>query len=44
MQGMDRSGVSLHLSPSQPLVLDYPLGCSKTDFIRFVLAPKVTDD
>ena len=44
VQGMDRSGVSLHLSPSQPLVLDYPLGCSKTDFIRFVLAPKVTDD
>ena len=40
---MDRSGISIHLSPGQPLVLDYPLGCATTDYVRFVLAPKLTD-
>ena len=43
VKGMDRSGITLRLSPGKPLVLDYPLGCSKTDYVRFVLAPKVTD-
>jgi len=44
VKGMDRSGITLRLSPGLPLILDYPLGCTKTDYVRFVLAPKVTDD
>ena len=43
VKGMDRSGITLRLSPGKPLVLDYPLGCSKTDYVRFVLAPKLAD-
>jgi hypothetical protein len=44
VKGMDRSGITLRLAPGKPLILDYPLGCSRTDYIRFVLAPKVIDD
>lgn len=43
VKGMDRTGITLRLNPGQPLVLDYSLGCSQTDYIRFVLAPKVTE-
>jgi hypothetical protein len=43
VKGMDRSGVTLRLSQGLPLILDYPLGCSSTDYVRFVLAPKVVD-
>lgn len=44
VKGMDRSGITLRLSPGLPLVLEYPLGCSRSDYIRFVLAPKVGED
>jgi hypothetical protein len=42
-KGMDRSGVTLRLNKGLPLILDYPLGCSNTDYVRFVLAPKIVD-
>jgi hypothetical protein len=35
---MDRSTITLHLSPDKPLVLDFPLGCHSTDYVRFVRA------
>uniref|UniRef100_A0A6C0C1D3 Proliferating cell nuclear antigen PCNA N-terminal domain-containing protein n=1 Tax=viral metagenome TaxID=1070528 RepID=A0A6C0C1D3_9ZZZZ len=43
VKGMDRSGITLRLSPDLPLIIDYPLGCSNTDYVRFVLAPKLAD-
>ena len=43
VKGMDRSGVTLRLNQGLPLILDYPLGCSSTDYVRFVLAPKIVD-
>ena len=43
VKGMDRSGITLRLSPDLPLIIDYPLGCSSTDYVRFVLAPKLED-
>lgn len=43
VKGMDRSGITIRLSPELPLILDYPLGCSNTDYVRFVLAPKLAD-
>lgn len=43
VKGMDRSGITLRLSSDLPLIIDYPLGCSSTDYVRFVLAPKLAD-
>ena len=43
VKGMDRSGITLRLGPELPLIIDYPLGCSNTDYVRFVLAPKIAD-
>lgn len=42
VRGMERREVTLRLDNGKPLLLEYPLGgSSRTDYIRFVLAPKL---
>ena len=36
---MDRFNITLRLGTGVPLIVDYPLGCSATDNLRYVLAP-----
>lgn len=39
IKSMERSNLTLRLANEKPLIIDYPLGCSSTDGLRFVLAP-----
>lgn len=39
VKSMERSNITLRLARDKPLIIDYPLGCSSTDGLRFVLAP-----
>ena len=42
VKSMERHALSLRLGQDRPLVVEYPLGCGTKDYLRFVLAPKVT--
>jgi len=39
VKAMDRFNITLRLAHDKPLIVDYPLGCSSTDGLRYVLAP-----
>jgi hypothetical protein len=39
VKSMDRFNITLRLAHERPLIVDYPLGCSATDGLRYVLAP-----
>ena len=39
VKSMDRFNITLRLGSGVPLIVDYPLGCSATDNLRYVLAP-----
>jgi len=39
VKSMDRFNITLRLGHERPLIVDYPLGCSATDGLRYVLAP-----
>lgn len=42
VQGMEKKELTLRLDTGKPLLLEYPMGgSSRSDYIRFVLAPKV---
>ena len=43
VKSMERSNITLRLASDKPLIIDYPLGCSNTDGLRFVLAPTAMD-
>jgi len=43
LKSMERFNVTFRLSNDKPLLLDYALGCSTSDSVRFVLAPRCTD-
>jgi len=40
VKSMDRFNLTLRLADERPLIVDYPLGCSATDGLRYVLAPQ----
>lgn len=40
LRSMERFNVTFRLSNDKPLLLDYALGCSTSDSVRFVLAPR----
>jgi hypothetical protein len=40
VRSMERHVITLRLGQNQPLLLDFPMGCGRNDYIRFVLAPK----
>ena len=46
LKAMDRANITLYLSPTKPLVINYPLsgGDESHSYVRFVLAPKYDDD
>jgi DNA-binding MarR family transcriptional regulator len=39
VQKMERNTVTFRMAPSKPLIVEYPLGSSSTDRLRYVLAP-----
>ena len=43
LKSMERFNVTFRLSNDKPLLLDYALGCSTSDSVRFVLAPRCAD-
>lgn len=43
-KNMERHSLTLRVSKKIPLILDYPLGGGETNWIRFVLAPRVDDE
>ena len=43
VKSMERSVITLRLAKDQPLIMDYPLGCSSTDGIRFVTSATAAD-
>jgi hypothetical protein len=44
VKSMDRFNITLRLAHGRPLIVDYPLGCSATDGLRYVLAPTCSLD
>jgi hypothetical protein len=44
VKSMDRFNITLRLAHERPLIVDYPLGCSSTDGLRYVLAPTCSMD
>jgi len=44
VKSMDRFNITLRLAHERPLIVDYPLGCSATDGLRYVLAPTSSID
>jgi len=44
VKSMDRFNITLRLATDRPLIVDYPLGCSSTDGLRYVLAPTSSID
>ena len=44
VKSMDRFNITLRLGHGRPLIVDYPLGCSSTDGLRYVLAPTCSLD
>ena len=43
VKSMERTVITLRLLQDRPLIIDYPLGCSSTDHIRFVTSSTVAD-
>jgi len=43
VKSMDRFNITLRLGHGGPLIVDYPLGCSATDSLRYVLAPTIQE-
>ena len=43
VQKMERNTVTFRMAPSKPLIVEYPLGSSSTDRLRYVLAPLAHD-
>lgn len=42
VRGMEKKELTIRLDQGKPLLLEYPMGgSSRTDYIRFVLAPKI---
>ena len=41
VKGMERSSINIYLGNDKPLVLHYPLGCTNSDYIRYLLAQKI---
>ena len=41
VKGMERNTVNIYLGDDKPLVLHYPLGCTNSDYIRYLLAQKM---
>jgi len=39
VQKMERNTITFRMAPSMPLIVEYPLGSSSTDRLRYVLAP-----
>jgi hypothetical protein len=42
IRSMERHVLTLRLGQGQPLLLDFPMGCGRADYIRFILAPKIS--
>ena len=41
VKSMERHALTLRLAKAYPLVVEYPLGCDATNYLRFVLASKL---